>query len=228
MDFWEDYYSKHDEAFDWLIRWESPTENKPLKDLLYDQTPIYETGKDGKKVEVGNKSMLKEEMEILIIGCGTSRLSEELCDEGFEKVTSIDFSSTAIKLQKERYLGQEDYKELEFVEMDARKLQFPDGKFDVVIDKGLMDSMLCSNPGPKNVQDMLENVHRVLNETGKYICISREVEAKRKQHMKKVGKFNWKVQKCPIIKPIAGPLPARMPRATEIDDKKYFLFVYIC
>ena len=88
-----------------------------------------------------------------------------------------------------------------------------------------MDAMLCGNPGPKNVQDMLENVHRVLNETGKYICISREVEAKRKPHMKKVGKFNWKVQKCPIHKPIPGPLPARLPRATEIDDKKYFLFV---
>ena len=44
-------------------------------------------------------------MEILVIGCGTSRWTEELCDEGFSKITSIDMSPTAIKIQKERYGG---------------------------------------------------------------------------------------------------------------------------
>ena len=114
--------------------------------------------------------------------------------------------------------------------MDARKLQFPEGKFDIVLDKGCLDAMLCGNPGPKNVQDMLENVHRVLKETGQYICISREVEAKRKKHLKRVGKYNWKVEKKPILKPIAGALPARLPRVSGDDnvDKKNFLFVYMC
>ena len=42
---------------------------------------------------------------------------------------------------------------------------------------------------------MLSEVHRVLKDTGVYICISREVEKKRKKHLKNVAKFNWKVTK---------------------------------
>ena len=34
--------------------------------------------------------------KILIIGCGTSRMAEELLDEGYTKITQIDWSYTAI------------------------------------------------------------------------------------------------------------------------------------
>jgi 2-polyprenyl-3-methyl-5-hydroxy-6-metoxy-1,4-benzoquinol methylase len=40
---------------------------------------------------------LKEKYKILIVGCGISRTAEELWDEGFKDVSSIDFSYTAIK-----------------------------------------------------------------------------------------------------------------------------------
>ena len=75
---------------------------------------------------------------------------------------------------------------------------------------------------------MLSEVHRILKDTGVYICISREVEKKRKKHLKNVAKFNWKVQKTPIQKPIMGAQPARPMRVPDFDDKKNFLFIYTC
>ena len=44
-----------------------------------------------------------EASKILIIGCGFSRMSEELSDEGFSDITSIDISYNAIKLNQEEY-----------------------------------------------------------------------------------------------------------------------------
>ena len=108
VDYWEDHYSKNEEAFDWLYRWESPNQVKAMKDNLL--------------------KYFNADSKILVLGCGTSRLTEELVDEGFEKVTSVDWSSTAIKLCKERYADQEDYKGLAFLEMDVRKMTaFTDG-----------------------------------------------------------------------------------------------------
>ena len=41
--------------------------------------------------------------KILVVGCGFSRMSEELADEGYTNVTSIDISYNAINLCKEEY-----------------------------------------------------------------------------------------------------------------------------
>jgi len=46
--------------------------------------------------------MVDEELDyddkILIIGCGSSRLPLDLYDDGFEKITAIDWSSNVISL----------------------------------------------------------------------------------------------------------------------------------
>jgi 2-polyprenyl-3-methyl-5-hydroxy-6-metoxy-1,4-benzoquinol methylase len=44
-----------------------------------------------------------ESSNILIVGCGFSRLTEELADEGFNNITSVDISYNAINLNKEEY-----------------------------------------------------------------------------------------------------------------------------
>lgn len=57
--------------------------------------------------------------------------------------------------------------------MDARNLLgIKDGDFDVVIDKGLLDAIVCGDGAAANVQSMLSEFHRVLSPTGIYICIS--------------------------------------------------------
>jgi len=49
-----------------------------------------------------------------------------------------------------------------------------EGSFDCVIDKGTFDCIACAEDGPqKKIEQMLENVYRILSPGGCYICVSR-------------------------------------------------------
>ena len=112
--------------------------------------------------------------------------------------------------------------------MDARSMTFDDGEFDVVIDKGMLDAIVCGNPSVSKAQEMLSEIHRVLKKDGTYVCISREVGKMRKKYLKNTKKFNWKVKKTPLPKPIYGTQPTRAPKVPEKDDKKNWHFLYTC
>lgn len=63
--------------------------------------------------------------------------------------------------------------------MDVRQLQYDDGIFDAVIDKGTFDSILCGNEFRQNATQMLAEIYRVLAPNGVYICISNGVPSQR-------------------------------------------------
>ncbi len=48
----------------------------------------------------------------------------------------------------------------------------PDNCFDVIIDKALLDSLLCSTTNSKDVSVYIREMHRVLKHGGKFIIIS--------------------------------------------------------
>ena len=56
--------------------------------------------------------------------------------------------------------------------MDCRSLDFETSSFDLVIDKGTMDSMLCSGHSYMDVARMLTQVHRVLKPGGIYFLVT--------------------------------------------------------
>ena len=74
----------------------------------------------------------------------------------------------------------EAYKErfptLVYKQMDCRQLQYGDGSFDAVIDKGTFDSILCGDGSGPNAAQMLAEIHRVLAPNGVYICVSYGVQ----------------------------------------------------
>ena len=45
--------------------------------------------------------------KIVNIGCGNSRMSEEMYDEGYKHIVNIDFSPVCIAAMKEKYKGRE-------------------------------------------------------------------------------------------------------------------------
>lgn len=84
-----------------------------------------------------------KDFEILIPGCGNSSLGAELYDAGYHNITNVDTSAVVIAQMNDRYLDKED---MEFTNMDARSMEFlPNNCFDVIIDKALLDSLLCSS-----------------------------------------------------------------------------------
>ena len=111
--------------------------------------------------------------------------------------------------------------------MDVRNLQFKDGTFDAVIDKGLLDAMVCTDGSKGNTESMLKEIHRVLAPTGTYICVTHGKEDQRKKYLKNVKLYNWNRIKMQLPKPVIGQ-NVKDVKAPNYDDKKNFHFMYIC
>lgn len=70
-------------------------------------------------------------------GAGISRLAEEMYDDGFEKIISVDICPTAVKFMNDKCRHKKD--DFKYEVMDIKNLTFEDGKFDVAIDKATLD-----------------------------------------------------------------------------------------
>ena len=79
LEYWEERYQKEKEQFDWLQRYAPPNGTCFLRDIIANYS--------------------KPTDKVLVVGCGTSRMAEEMYDEGYTHITSVDLSFSAIKLQ---------------------------------------------------------------------------------------------------------------------------------
>ena len=74
----------------------------------------------------------KEDLEILINGCGTSQLGPVLYSKGYKNITNVDISPVVIEVQKKRYASVP----IDFLRRDASNFSdFPNGYFDIIVDK---------------------------------------------------------------------------------------------
>jgi len=74
---------------------------------------------------------------------------------------------------------------MKFEVMDARDLKYPDGYFDVIIDKSTVDALLCGDESFLNVARMIKEVQRVLKTGGLYIVISYGIPQNRMFHFQR-------------------------------------------
>ncbi len=90
------------------------------------------------------KSRLQSKARVLEIGCGTSSLAADLWDMGFRDITACDYLEAPIRAQQERQVGSG--RKVVYEVMDMRQLtQVADGTFDLVIDKGAIDALVCAS-----------------------------------------------------------------------------------
>ncbi|XP_072176738.1 eEF1A lysine and N-terminal methyltransferase-like [Diadema setosum] len=109
---------------------------------------------------------------VLVIGCGNSRLGEELYDAGFHQLVSIDIIDGVIK-QMARRNGKKR-PEMQFEKMDVTQMTYEDASYSVVLDKGTLDGLMTDD-GPETVariDKMFGEVARVLKLGGRYVCIT--------------------------------------------------------
>lgn len=71
-----------------------------------------------------------------MVGCGNSKLSGQMFKNGYSNVVNIDISPSVITQMKEQF------PDLVWQVMDATDLQYKDGQFDVVMDKGTLDALI--------------------------------------------------------------------------------------
>ncbi len=174
IEYWEERYLKRNDQFDW-----------------------YQTYPDLKEILSNH---ISKNAKILNVGCGNSRLSESMYEDGYENIINIDFSNKVIQYMDEKCRGK--YPKMIFKVLDACEMKdFDSGQFNIVLDKGTLDSILCSENPLQNSQKMISEVYRVLNHDGKYICIS---FGDSEHRMKFFKSQNWiKINYEKIIKPFA-------------------------
>jgi len=112
--YWDERYTKDPEPFDWYQRYAG------IRDLI--------------------NQYVKREDVILMGGCGNSRLTEDMFEDGYTTITNIDVSRVVIDQMIDRY---KDKPTLQWQQMNVTSLEFPDETFDVVIAKATLDAVLC-------------------------------------------------------------------------------------
>ncbi|CAN0178333.1 unnamed protein product [Scytosiphon promiscuus] len=118
----------------------------------------------------------KKDARVLDVGCGDKPLAWDLRDAGYSgNITGFDFSPTVIeKLSAEARSC--DRKKLdvgvEFMVLDARDLPFEAGSFDLVVDKGTVDAMLCDSSGKDNARAICREAARVAAPGGWFVIVS--------------------------------------------------------
>ncbi|CAN5951111.1 unnamed protein product [Sphagnum jensenii] len=76
-----------------------------------------------------------------MLGCGNSKLSEQMFDAGYHNIVNIDISESVI--DQMRKINDGKGKKMEWLVMDGCDLKFPSASFDVVLDKGTLDAVIC-------------------------------------------------------------------------------------
>ena len=146
VEFWDSFFTKRSAPFEWY------GEYVDLCHLLH--------------------KYLKQKKQILVVGCGNSKLSEDLYDSGFRCIENIDISDVVIKQMSSRNAQLRPL--MTFTRMDVLDMAFDDMKFDCVIDKGTLDAIFSSSDDPtaKKVNQMFSEIERVLKIAGRYLCIT--------------------------------------------------------
>jgi len=141
-------------------------------------------------------------------GCGNSRLTEDMFEDGYTSITNVDVSRVVVDQMMERY---RDKPTLQWQQMNVCSLDFPDETFDVVVDKGTMDSLLCGE------------ISRVLKPNGCFVIISYGVPDNRLNYLEKEDIYSWSVVTHTVPKPTVSA--AAVPSAEDANGVHY---IYVC
>lgn len=192
ISYWNERYSNEVEQFDWHQKWHG------VKHIFKDLN-------------------IKSDAKILNVGCGTSKFSEEMLDNGYKDITNIDASTVCIDKMKEKYSNRPDMK---YILMDVCNMkEFNDEQFDLIIDKACLDSILCSEQSGKNSEEMLSEISRILKPEGYYVIISHAQPSYRLGYIQ-LTEYKWEVSVRTVQRPMLGFV---MP---PVDDNLHY--VYIC
>jgi ubiquinone/menaquinone biosynthesis C-methylase UbiE len=151
----------------------------------------------------------KEKCRVLILGCGNSRLGEDMLKDGWTGgITNVDFSPVLISQMKERYNktirhnvndavrvtskekdGNTSTEQMTFICSDvANGLDFQDSSFDLIIHKGLLDAMACHFMRNYHIKSLMNECTRILDQNGAMVCIS---SAKRENRLEYLEHEDW-------------------------------------
>ena len=130
----------------------------------------------------------------------------------------MDFSPKVITQIEEK--NKAKYPKMSFKIMDVLDMQeIQTGSFNVAVDKGTLDSVLCGDNSGNNAEKMINEIYRILAPGGRYICITYGDPEHRKKYFDNLQWSNLSVDK--VLKPNTNN-----EENTEISAKNYH-YIYI-
>ncbi|XP_042377490.1 EEF1A lysine methyltransferase 4-like isoform X2 [Zingiber officinale] len=109
----------------------------------------YEWFKDYSHFQHLLRPFLNPSHSVLEIGCGNSRLCEELRKDGVADMTCVDISPVAVERMRSRFRDK-GLEGIKVVQADMLDLPFGSESFDIVIEKGTMDVLFVNSGDPWN------------------------------------------------------------------------------
>ncbi|KAJ7517954.1 hypothetical protein O6H91_21G047900 [Diphasiastrum complanatum] len=133
---------------------------------------------------------IPKKSQILMVGCGNAVISEDMINDGYQEIVNIDISSVVINAMLKKY---KDIPQLKYMTMDVRDMSaFEDSSFDGIVDKGMLDSLMCGTSAALSASEMLMEVRRVLKPGGTYILVTYGDPSVRMPHLK-LPEYNWNI-----------------------------------
>ncbi|KAM7457357.1 hypothetical protein BLSTO_01881 [Blastocystis sp. subtype 1] len=160
---------------------------------------------------------IKKDTSILNIGCGDSNLSEDMYRDGFTDITSCDFSPIVIEKMKEKC---SEKKGMKWDVMDIHHMTYADASFDVVLDKGTLDAVICGDETTCFPEKVVSEVYRVLKTGGIYMLITFGMPENRLSYFENAQE-KWKVTHISIPKTVVSTQSSQA-------GIEYCHHVYIC
>ncbi|PUZ73254.1 hypothetical protein GQ55_2G459500 [Panicum hallii var. hallii] len=174
---------------------------------------------------------------LLMIGCGSALMSEDMVTDGYVEIVNIDISSVVIEMMRKKYFN---IPQLQYLRMDVRDMSmFPDESFDCAIDKGTLDSLMCGVDAPLSAAQMVLEVDRLIKPGGVFILITYGDPSVRVPHLNQPG-CNWKIVLYILPRPnftgkirrhVLDPVPltekGRLPDGFVPEDPDSH-YVYVC
>ncbi|KAL0484705.1 EF1a methyl transferase [Acrasis kona] len=139
QEYWDSRYT-HEESYDWLHTYD-------------DIKPFIESSK------------MEHQMRVLVPGCGNSELSNDLYNEGYTNITSIDYSSVVVDAMNKKY-GHLKYEVGDVTNLST----YESGSFDLIIDKSTLDCL--ANVGEDTTVRYAEEMYRLLSNGGIFVVVS--------------------------------------------------------
>uniref|UniRef100_A0ACD5WWB7 Uncharacterized protein n=1 Tax=Avena sativa TaxID=4498 RepID=A0ACD5WWB7_AVESA len=139
-------------------------------DQRFEKEEHYEWLKDFSHFRHLLTPLLSPSISVLEVGCGNSRLGEEILREGVSGgVTCIDLSPVAVHRMHDR-LVEQGTSGVDVVVADMLDMPFESDSFDLVIEKGTMDALCVDigdpwNPNPTTVDNVMKMLEATLPST---------------------------------------------------------------
>eukprot|EP00658_Telonema_sp_P-2_P085305 TRINITY_DN96_c0_g1_i1.p1 TRINITY_DN96_c0_g1~~TRINITY_DN96_c0_g1_i1.p1 ORF type:complete len:210 (+),score=58.68 TRINITY_DN96_c0_g1_i1:197-826(+) len=158
--------------------------------------------------------------KVLVVGTGRSNLAKDMNADGYTEVVGMDFCSVLIdKLNARENTGGLSYECCAAQDLGSDP-RFPENSVDYVIDKAVLDSILCGVNSTQQSYMYLKGLKSVLKPGGKALICSYGTPAKRDEHIKRKSLFP-DASVVPLEKPTAAGVT---PQGAGIDPNHY-LFV---